>query len=153
MMQESEHLEPEGEPAGNGSEPGRTARPGAGGGTANGNDLGEGHGNGEGEGQKPLPLDLRALEGRLDLLLRHTQDPARLQAGMGIRLAVGMALEIQEKRDLGEKTGPLVAEWTSRFGSELVEPAIQIAREFLLQPQEMRKAVEAQLASLGLSKP
>ena len=89
-----------------------------------------------------------ALE-RLDLLLAETKDPERLRMGMGIRLALGMAQELRQGAALGSQTSDLVAAWTEEHGQEAVDRAVQIAREFLLKPDELRKAMAQRLGLDG----
>lgn len=89
--------------------------------------------------------DLAKTMERLDAMLGDTKDPERLRMGMGIRLALGMAQEIREGVALGSRTGDLVAAWTDEFGEDAVNRAVQIAREFLTRPDELRKALGERL--------
>lgn len=98
--------------------------------------------------RKP-PEDLRKTMERLDDLLSRTEDPERLRMGMGIRLALGMAQELREGAPLGSRTSDLVAGWTEEHGQDAVDRAVQIAREFLLKPEELRKALGQRLGKEG----
>ena len=62
-----------------------------------------------------------------------------------MRLALSMAQELKELKDLGTDTGPLVAGWVERFGQDTVDAAIAIAREFLIRPDELAKEFAARL--------
>ena len=85
------------------------------------------------------PIDAAALElqeriDRLDLLIRERDDGVR---GLGIRLALGLALEVRRGEPLGTETGALVAGWTERFGPESVDDAVAQARVLLADPARM----------------
>lgn len=98
--------------------------------------------------RKP-PEDLRRTMERLDDLLAQTEDLERLRMGMGIRLALGMAQELREGAQLGSQTAELVAFWVTEHGQDAVDRAVQIAREFLLKPEELRKALGRRLGREG----
>jgi hypothetical protein len=95
------------------------------------------------------PEDPRKIMERLDALLARTEDPERLRMGMGIRLALGMAQELREGAALGSRTADLAAAWVSEHGQDAVDRAVQIAREFLLKPEELRKALGQRLGKEG----
>ena len=82
---------------------------------------------------------------RLDDLISRTENIERLRSGLGMRLALSMAQELKELKDLGTDTGPLVAGWVDRFGQDTVDAAIAIAREFLIRPDELAKEFAARL--------
>ena len=82
---------------------------------------------------------------RLDDLISRTENIERLRSGLGMRLALSMAQELREHKDLGEDTGPLVADWVERFGQDSVDAAIAIAREFLIRPDQLAKEFAARL--------
>ena len=90
---------------------------------------------------------------RLDDLISRTENIERLRSGLGMRLALSMAQDLREHKDLGEDTGPLVAEWVERFGQETVDAAIAIAREFLIRPDELAKEFAARLNTQSASSP
>jgi hypothetical protein len=84
---------------------------------------------------------------RLDDLIGRTENIERLRSGLGMRLALSMAQELREHKDLGTDTAPLVAGWVERFGQDSVDAAIAIAREFLIRPDELAKEFAARLNS------
>ncbi len=82
---------------------------------------------------------------RIDAMLEINEDPAKVAPGLGIRLALGMARELAEKRDIGSQTGAMVKRWTKAYDEHTVEAAIGIAREFLINPGEMKKVLAKRL--------
>jgi len=76
---------------------------------------------------------------RLDALIDQTEDLERIRSGLGIRLALSMAQELQSGKTLGSETSELVADWVERFGQETVDAAIGIARAFLTRSDELLK--------------
>jgi hypothetical protein len=76
---------------------------------------------------------------RLDELIDRTENIERLRSGLGMRLALTMAQELQERRNLGELSSALVAGWVERFGQDSVDVAVAVAREFLLRPDALTK--------------
>lgn len=98
---------------------------------------------------KPVREDLAKTLERLDVLLDETKDPERLRMGMGVRLALGMAQEIREGAVLGSRTAEVVATWTEVYGEEAVNRAVQVAREFLTRPDELREALAERLGLGG----
>ena len=66
-------------------------------------------------------------------------------AGLGMRLALSMALEIKEGKAPGTDTSELVAEWVDRHGQDSVEAAVGIARGFLTRPAELAKEMARRL--------
>ncbi len=91
------------------------------------------------------PEEITATISRIDGLLAKTEDVEKIRVGLGMRLALGMAEEIRTGRPVGSETGALVSEWSRKYGPAEVEVAIQIAREFLLKPEEMRKLMGSRL--------
>jgi hypothetical protein len=89
--------------------------------------------------------DLAKTLERLDALLNETKDPERLRMGMGVRLALGMAQELRQGQALGSTTGDMVAAWTDEFGEDAVNRAVQIARQFLIRPDELKKTLGERL--------
>ena len=84
-------------------------------------------------------LDAAAVElqeriDRLDRLIRDRDDGIR---GLGIRLALGLALEIRKGVVPGSETGAIVTEWIARFGPEAVDEAVVQARVLLADPARM----------------
>jgi hypothetical protein len=92
-----------------------------------------------------LPLDLDGMLARIDGLLGDTEDFERFRLGLGIKLALGMARELKQGKPLGHETGAWVLGWQKEFGPESTEKAIAIAREFLLNPDKLRKTFAERL--------
>ncbi|MEO6094273.1 MAG: hypothetical protein ABIW76_00880 [Fibrobacteria bacterium] len=82
---------------------------------------------------------------RLDALLAAADDEEKIKAGMGIRLALGMAQELKSGKPLGAETTALVAGWVKTYGEDVVETAVKVAREFLVKPEDMRKVLGQRL--------
>ncbi len=83
-------------------------------------------------------IDFRNIEetlSRLDIMIDQEEDLEKIRAGLGMRLALSMARELQSGKPLGTDTADLVAEWTERFGSDTVDMAVKIARTFLVDPK------------------
>lgn len=79
-------------------------------------------------------LELQERISRLDRLIQERDDGIR---GLGIRLALGLALEVRKGAALGTETAALVADWTERFGVESVDDAVAQARVLLADPARM----------------
>jgi hypothetical protein len=94
---------------------------------------------------KPGPVDPKSQMQRLDDLIAAEKDETRIRAGMGMRLALGMAQELKDGKPLGADTAPLVAAWVEDYGQETVDEAIKVAREFLTKPDELRKSLGQRL--------
>jgi hypothetical protein len=101
----------------------------------------------DGEGARPQSIE-ESIE-RLDALLAETREEEKIRAGMGIRLALGMAQELKNGQPLGSETGDLVTEWLETYGQETVDAAVAIARQFLTKPEDMRKALGKRLGLEG----
>jgi hypothetical protein len=85
------------------------------------------------------PIDAAVLElqeriSRLDRLIQERDDGIR---GLGIRLALGLALEVRKGEPLGTETAALVVDWTERFGPDAVDDAVAQARVLLADPARM----------------
>lgn len=91
------------------------------------------------------PADIHESIERLDALLATTEDEDKIRAGMGIRLALGMAQELKKGQPLGSETADLVSDWLIKYGQENVDAAVAIARQFLIKPEDMRKALGLRL--------
>jgi hypothetical protein len=100
-------------------------------------------------GAKPGPSGPKAQMQRLDDLIAAEQDETRIRAGMGMRLALGMAQELKEGKALGTDTAALVAAWAEDYGQETVDEAVKVAREFLIKPEELRKSLGQRLGLDG----
>jgi hypothetical protein len=79
-------------------------------------------------------LELQERIDRLDRLIRERDDGIR---GLGIRLALGLALEVRKGEVPGSETGAIVADWTARFGPDAVDDAVVQARVLLADPARM----------------
>jgi hypothetical protein len=88
-------------------------------------------------------LELQERIDRLDLLIRERDDGVR---GLGIRLALGLALEVRRGEPLGTETGALVAGWIERFGPESVDDAVAQARVLLADPARMATEFQRRMA-------
>lgn len=95
-------------------------------------------------------LDLQDRIDRLDRLIARREDGTR---GLGIRLALGLALEVRNRQAPGTGTGDLVAGWVERFGVEVVDDAVQQARALLLDPSRMAVELQRRMAELRREKP
>ena len=85
-------------------------------------------------------IDFRNIEetlARLDGMIDEEDDIEKIRAGLGMRLALSMARELQSGKHLGTDTADLVAEWTERFGQDTVDAAVGISRSFLISPQDL----------------
>ncbi|HKP96771.1 MAG TPA: hypothetical protein VJ385_13520 [Fibrobacteria bacterium] len=82
---------------------------------------------------------------RLDALLAAETSEEKIRAGMGVRLALGMAQELKAGKPLGSETAGLVADWAAHYGKDSVDAAVKIAREFLVKPDAMRTVLGRKL--------
>jgi hypothetical protein len=82
---------------------------------------------------------------RLDALIGKTESIEKVRAGLGMRLALSMALEIKEGKAPGTDTSDLVEEWVERHGQDTVDAAVGIARGFLTRPGELAKELAQRL--------
>jgi hypothetical protein len=89
--------------------------------------------------------ELRSRIERLDRLIAERDDGTR---GLGVRLALGLALEIRDGLAPGSTTSDLVTGWMERFGADAVDEAVLHARVLLMDParmaEEFRKRMEPQ---------
>lgn len=105
-------------------------------------------------GGQPDPRDAKTADPkaqmeRLDALLAAEKDEERIRAGLGMRLALGMAQELKQGKPFGTDTSALVAAWMHDYGQETVEAAVKVAREFLTKPEELRKSLGLRLGLDG----
>lgn len=87
---------------------------------------------------------------RLDSLIAERADGHR---GLGLRLALGFALEIQKCLPPGAETGALVEMWQSTYPEEWVEEAISQAGVLMSNPGKMAAELESRLKEKGLIDP
>jgi hypothetical protein len=92
-------------------------------------------------------LNLKTRIDRLDNLLASAPPDSseKLGLALGIRLALGMALEIKNGKSLGSESGEMIAVWVKKYGEEPVEAAVQTARTFLKNPGKLREKLEQKL--------
>jgi hypothetical protein len=95
------------------------------------------------------PVDPKVQMARLDALIAAETDEERLRAGLGIRLALGLAQEMREGKPIGSETTELVAGWMHDYGQDTVDAATRVAREFLIKPEELRKSLGQRLGLEG----
>lgn len=91
--------------------------------------------------------DLNASLQRIESLLAQKDCPKPLH--LGIQLALRIAQEMKEGKEPGAETAMLVSTWVERYGAERVDDAVAFARQFLLQPQEVRERIEKKVQSEG----
>lgn len=84
---------------------------------------------------------------RLDLLIAERADGHR---GLGLRLALGMALELRRGLPPGAETGALVERWQATYPEEWVEEAIAFAGVLLRDPARMTQEIEGRLREKGM---
>lgn len=75
-------------------------------------------------------LDLYEKVSRIEKRLEGKQNPKPFE--LGILLALKMAVEIREKKELGSESAILVSKWVEEYPESVVEEAISNAKEFLL---------------------
>lgn len=91
--------------------------------------------------------DLEERIARLDSLIAERVDGHR---GLGLRLALGLALELQKDLPPGAETGALVESWQGTYPEEWVEEAISQAGVLLRNPAKMASELESRLKEKGL---
>jgi len=75
-------------------------------------------------------LDLYEKISRIEKRIEGKQNPKPFELGM--LLALKMAVEIREQKELGSESAVLVANWANEYPESVVEEAISNAKEFLL---------------------
>ena len=93
-------------------------------------------------------LDFQNLDetlSRLDGLIEAESNVEKMRAGLGMRLALSMAQELQTGKPLGSDTADLVTEWVERYGQDTVDAAVGIARAFLTRPEDLIRDLGARL--------
>jgi hypothetical protein len=89
--------------------------------------------------------DLDGMLERIDELLDATKDFERFRLGLGIKLALGMARELQLRKPLGSDTAAWVQAWHEEYGEESAEKVVSTAREFLMNPDKLRQVFSDRL--------
>ena len=82
-------------------------------------------------------LDLYEKISRIEQRLEGKENPKPFELGM--LLALKMAVEIREQKELGSESAVLVARWADLYPESVVEEAISNAKEFY---EEVRKYIE-----------
>ncbi len=80
---------------------------------------------------------------RIEKMLEGKESPRAFELGM--LLALKMAQEIREGKELGSESGQIVVEWTKKFPNSIVEEAIASAKEFLLNPGKLADKIKESL--------
>ena len=88
-------------------------------------------------------LDLEGQVNRLRDLIQSEQSVS--SHALGTLLALEMSLEIKNEIVPGSKTGHIVVEWVKTYGQGLVDEAVLYAREFLVNPNKLKKGLENRL--------
>lgn len=86
--------------------------------------------------------ELRERIERIDGLIAQRDDGTR---GLGLRLALGLALELRQGMAPGTETGPLVAGWLERFGQDTVDDAVAQARALVKDPAGMARELSRRM--------
>jgi hypothetical protein len=89
--------------------------------------------------------DLDGMLERIEDLLDETKDFERFRLGLGIKLALGMARELQLRKPLGSETSAWILAWHQEYGEESAEKIVSIAREFLMNPDKLRQVFSDRL--------
>ena len=66
------------------------------------------------------------------------QENQNFQSVLGIRLALAMAKEIQSQIEIGTDSASLVLKWSEKYGKDNLEFTIQIAKDFLTSPTDLK---------------
>jgi hypothetical protein len=83
---------------------------------------------------------------RVDYLLKGSQSA---QAhGLGIKLALLIAKELQEGLEVGSLSGDAIRQWNREFPESVVEEAVVMARQFLLDPAKIKSKIRQKLDNL-----
>jgi len=82
---------------------------------------------------------------RVSALIAQTESPRPLH--LGILLALRIAKEMRDGQDVGSSSASLVQEWTQVHAPEVVDEAVDYARQFLLKPSELASRIATQLDS------
>jgi hypothetical protein len=80
---------------------------------------------------------------RVTFLLSQSEHPRPLH--LGIQLALRIAKEMRDGQSVGSSSAKLVQEWTEMHAPEVVDEAVDFARQFLLKPQELATRIAEQL--------
>lgn len=95
--------------------------------------------------QESEALGLEERIARIEKLFEERKAPGALE--LGILLALKMAKEIRDGKELGSESSLLVAEWSRKFPEKVVEEAISNAKEFLLNSGKLAQKIKEALLS------
>lgn len=84
---------------------------------------------------------------RVDYLMEGSENPG--VHALGMKLALTMAKELLEKKEVGTDSGVLVQKWMNEYPESIVEEAIKFSREFLLNPQSIKDELSKRLWEKG----
>lgn len=88
-------------------------------------------------------LDLYEKVSRIEKRLEEKENPKPFELGM--LLALKMAIEIRENKDLGSESAFLVAKWAEQYPESVVEEAITNAKDFLLHSTSLVEKIKETL--------
>lgn len=77
---------------------------------------------------------------RLEELLEGRERPRAFE--LSLLLALKMAKELREGKELGSESGDMVASWSENYPASIVEEAILGAKEFLLKPANLADKIK-----------
>ncbi|HNY29852.1 MAG TPA: hypothetical protein PKO15_03100 [Fibrobacteria bacterium] len=86
--------------------------------------------------------ELRDRIQRLDQLISQREDGNR---GLGLRLALGLALELRQGMAPGTETSALVSDWLRTYGPETVDDAVAQARALVKDPAGMARELSRRM--------
>ncbi|MBK9578737.1 MAG: hypothetical protein IPO40_16820 [Fibrobacteres bacterium] len=90
----------------------------------------------------PALSELRDRIQRLDGLISQRDDGTR---GLGLRLALGLALELRQGLAPGTETATLVAGWLETYGQDTVDDAVAQARALVKDPAGMARELSRRM--------
>lgn len=94
------------------------------------------------ESTDPALTELRERIARLDQLILERDDGNR---GLGLRLALGLALELRQGMAPGTETASLVAGWLESYGQDTVDDAVAQARALVKDPAGMARELSRRM--------
>lgn len=98
-----------------------------------------------------LEKDLKASEeasldekiANIELMFESRTQPRAFELGM--LLALKMAKEMREGKELGTDSSYVVASWVDKYPNSIVEEAIASAKEFLVNPGKLADKIKESL--------
>lgn len=88
---------------------------------------------------------------RLEELLEGRERPRAFE--LSLLLALKIAKELREGKELGSESGDMVATWSEKYPNSIVEEAIAGAKEFLLNPARLAEKIKESLLQSKEHKP